>query len=61
MHVTFEAEKQLLATGKTGLTRFIELFSVPRIRRANLAAGTIMLAQQMCGKNFTRQSFPGIS
>lgn len=50
MYVTFEAEKQLLSNSKTSVTRFIELFTVPRIRRANLAAGTIMLAQQMCGE-----------
>ncbi|KAF3931898.1 hypothetical protein ABW20_dc0100007 [Dactylellina cionopaga] len=33
------------------LTRFIDLFRVPRIRRATLAAGIVMLAQQMCGIN----------
>lgn len=33
------------------ISRFIELFTVPRIRRATLASGTVMLAQQMCGIN----------
>ncbi|EWC43710.1 hypothetical protein DRE_07462 [Drechslerella stenobrocha 248] len=33
------------------LSRFIDLFRVPRIRRATLAAGIVMLAQQMCGIN----------
>src|SRR5690606_29771467 len=32
-------------------TRFIELFTVPRIRRATLAAFTVMIAQPMCGIN----------
>ncbi|KAK6332852.1 hypothetical protein TWF696_002873 [Orbilia brochopaga] len=35
----------------TYLTRLIDLFRVPRIRRATLAAGIVMLAQQMCGIN----------
>lgn len=32
-------------------TRFGELFTIPRIRRATLAAFTVMIAQQMCGIN----------
>ncbi|KAF1954160.1 MFS transporter [Byssothecium circinans] len=32
-------------------TRFIELFTIPRIRRATQAAGIIMIGQQMCGVN----------
>lgn len=33
------------------LTRFVELFTIPRVRRATLASFTVMLAQQMCGIN----------
>ena len=33
------------------VTRFIELFTIPRIRRATLASWVVMLAQQMCGIN----------
>lgn len=33
------------------VTRFIELFTIPRIRRATLASFVVMLAQQMCGTN----------
>ena len=33
------------------LTRFTQLFTIPRVRRANLAAFTVMIAQQMCGIN----------
>jgi len=32
-------------------TRFVELFTVPRIRRATWASGIVMIAQQMCGIN----------
>ncbi|KAL8651643.1 MAG: hypothetical protein Q9210_003145 [Variospora velana] len=31
-------------------SRFIQLFMIPRIRRATLAAFVVMIAQQMCGK-----------
>ncbi|KAK8923256.1 Polyol transporter 5 [Metarhizium anisopliae] len=32
-------------------TRFVELFTIPRIRRATWASGIVMIAQQMCGIN----------
>lgn len=35
------------------VTRFIELFTIPRVRRATLASFTVMLAQQMCGSKYT--------
>lgn len=38
--------------GKTNyVTRFTQLFTIPRVRRANLAAFTVMIAQQLCGIN----------
>ena len=33
------------------IKRFIELFTIPRVRRATLASWTVMIAQQMCGIN----------
>jgi MFS family permease len=33
-------------------TRFIELFTIPRLRRATQASGIVMIAQQMCGSMF---------
>ncbi|KAK2778110.1 hypothetical protein FQN53_001877 [Emmonsiellopsis sp. PD_33] len=33
------------------VTRFIELFTIPRVRRATQASGIVMIAQQMCGIN----------
>jgi sugar porter (SP) family MFS transporter len=31
--------------------RFVELFTIPRLRRATQASGIVMIAQQMCGIN----------
>jgi sugar porter (SP) family MFS transporter len=33
------------------VTRFTQLFTVPRVRRATLASFVVMIAQQMCGIN----------
>lgn len=32
-------------------TRFVEIFTIPRLRRATQASGVVMIAQQMCGIN----------
>jgi hypothetical protein len=32
-------------------TRFLELFTIPRVRRATLASFVVMIGQQMCGIN----------
>jgi sugar porter (SP) family MFS transporter len=32
-------------------TRFFEIFTIPRLRRATQASGIVMIAQQMCGIN----------
>lgn len=34
---------------KSMFVRFIELFTIPRLRRATQASGIVMIAQQMCG------------
>ncbi|KAK1240578.1 hypothetical protein MKX07_004606 [Trichoderma sp. CBMAI-0711] len=44
-------EKAGLKVTNNMFTRFIELFTVPRIRRATWASGIVMIAQQMCGIN----------
>lgn len=49
-HVLYENELKE-ARGANYITRLVDCFRVPRIRRANLAASTVMLAQQMCGIN----------
>ncbi|KAI9371895.1 hypothetical protein BJX61DRAFT_553392 [Aspergillus egyptiacus] len=45
-----KVEKEIVGEGNY-ITRFIEIFTVPRLRRASLAAFTVMIAQQMCGIN----------
>ncbi|KAL0065854.1 hypothetical protein AAF712_007158 [Marasmius tenuissimus] len=37
--------------GNNYFSRFFELFTVPRVRRATLASFVVMIAQQMCGIN----------
>ncbi|KAK0214353.1 hypothetical protein IW262DRAFT_1450103 [Armillaria fumosa] len=44
-------EEYKVTKGITYMARFIELFTIPRIRRATLASWTVMIAQQMCGIN----------
>ncbi|WPH01798.1 MFS transporter [Acrodontium crateriforme] len=44
-------EESGLAKTNNFFTRFMELFTVPRIRRATQASGIVMIAQQMCGIN----------
>lgn len=43
--------EQELAGESNYITRFIQLFTIPRVRRATLASFTVMIAQQMCGIN----------
>lgn len=53
IHAQIEAEHALLEEkgfqNDNFLTRSMELFTIPRIRRATQASGIIMIAQQMCG------------
>src|SRR6266536_3849185 len=50
IHSQLEIEAEI--TGKSNyVTRFIQLFTIPRVRRATLASFTVMIAQQMCGIN----------
>ena len=50
VHVQLELEKSIVRADSF-FRRFGELFSIPRVRRATMASGTVMLAQQMCGIN----------
>jgi len=45
------AEEMVILKGSTYISRFIELFTIPRVRRATLASFVVMIAQQMCGIN----------
>ncbi|KAJ5197273.1 hypothetical protein N7449_007752 [Penicillium cf. viridicatum] len=56
IHAQLEIEKQLIAESGFSksdnmFVRFIELFTVPRLRRAVQASGIVMIAQKMCGIN----------
>ncbi|KAI1818972.1 sugar transporter-domain-containing protein [Xylaria intraflava] len=47
-----QVEVELHAIGKASyVTRFYDLFTVPRLRRASGAAFVVMIAQQLCGIN----------
>lgn len=50
IHAQLELEAEIIGQ-HTYMKRFIELFTIPRLRRATLAAFTVMMAQQMCGIN----------
>ncbi|PPQ73733.1 hypothetical protein CVT26_011888 [Gymnopilus dilepis] len=50
VHCQLEEEFAVLK-GTTYFSRFFDLFTVPRIRRATLASFVVMIAQQMCGIN----------
>lgn len=50
VHCQLVEEFEILK-GTTYFSRFFELFSVPRVRRATLASWVVMIAQQMCGIN----------
>ena len=44
-------EEMVVLKGRNYYTRFLELFTIPRLRRATLASFIVMIAQQMCGIN----------
>lgn len=44
-------EAELVQNRSNYVTRFFQLFTIPRVRRATLASFTVMLAQQLCGIN----------
>lgn len=48
--VIYEVELQG-SQNSTYFTRLWDCFAIPRVRRANYGASTVMLAQQMCGIN----------
>lgn len=57
IHAQFIMEDQLLeeagfAKNTSVFVRFMELFTVPRLRRATQASGIVMIGQQMCGSEY---------
>ena len=56
VHAQMQEEELLIAASGVAVnanvfTRFVELFTIPRVRRATQASGIVMIAQQMCGIN----------
>ncbi|KAG6154626.1 hypothetical protein E4U11_006381 [Claviceps purpurea] len=56
IHCLLEQEEMLvresgLKVAGSMFTRFVELFTIPRVRRATWASGIVMIAQQLCGIN----------
>ncbi|KAK3048656.1 hypothetical protein LTR09_009965 [Extremus antarcticus] len=56
IHAQMQQEELLIQASGVAVhanmfTRFIECFTIPRIRRATQASGIVMIAQQMCGIN----------
>ncbi|KEY65717.1 hypothetical protein S7711_05548 [Stachybotrys chartarum IBT 7711] len=56
IHSLLEQEKVMvleagLKVTSSMFTRFVEIFTIPRVRRATQASGIVMIAQQMCGIN----------
>ncbi|ODH53555.1 hypothetical protein GX48_00388 [Paracoccidioides brasiliensis] len=50
MHSQIQIEESV--AGKSNyVTRFFQLFTIPRVRRATLASFVVMISQQMCGIN----------
>ena len=58
--VIYEEEVRV-AAGSTYFSRLWDCFSVPRIRRANYGASTVMIAQQMCGINSVFSILPRLA
>ena len=50
IHAQIQEEAQIIGRNNYA-TRFLELFTIPRVRRATLASFVVMIAQQMCGIN----------
>ena len=46
------------ARGAGYFSRLWDCFAIPRIRRANYGASTVMIAQQMCGINSKSRILP---
>lgn len=57
IHATLATEREMLQQSGFSkqdnmFVRFMELFTVPRLRRATQASGIVMIAQQMCGSKY---------
>ena len=53
--IYIESGKEHFNTRGRYLARFVQLFTIARVRRATLAAFVVMIAQQMCGSTSITQ------
>jgi len=53
IHALLKEESAIIGQN-TYISRFIELFTIPRVRRATIASFVVMIAQQMCGSKYLR-------
>ena len=51
--IYIESGKEYLSNRGRYLARFVQLFTIARVRRATLATFVVMIAQQMCGSTST--------
>jgi MFS family permease len=56
INTQIQIEEQIVGESNY-ISRFIQLFTIPRIRRATLASFVVMIAQQMCGMVSPRTLF----
>lgn len=49
IHCQLQIEASIIGNSNY-FSRFGQLFTIPRVRRATLASFVVMIAQQMCGK-----------
>lgn len=50
IHIQLNEESAIIGQSNY-ITRFTQLFTIPRVRRATMASFVVMIAQQMCGIN----------
>jgi Sugar (and other) transporter len=55
IHAQIQIEQGIIGDSNY-VTRFVELFTIPRVRRATLASFTVMIAQQMCGSKLSQSA-----
>lgn len=54
IHALLKEEASIIGQSNY-LTRFGQLFTIPRVRRATVASFVVMIAQQMCGSKYSPQ------
>jgi hypothetical protein len=53
IHAQLQVEAEIVGQSNY-FSRFVELFTIPRVRRATLASFVVMIAQQLCGSEYSK-------